>query len=385
MARNLTVDEVHLQVLDTDEDYIFSGSDDDLDAEYLEEEEIEEWDEERMGNEMNEAGDNEMNEADESEEEYNDDEDNGDNEDGDEDNGSRVRQKNRKKKEKQEKIKWSSNEQDVIISPFTGEPGPKVTISSNPSEIFLTFFTTALLDLIVTETNRYASKCLKHDDWQTSREEILAYFGFCILMAMNKVPDLYDYWSTDMNMHYAAVASRITRKRFMEIKSFLHFVDIDQQPCRTDPNFDRLGRVRPVIDIVTGNFRSVYHPGREVSVDEAMIKFKGRSSIKQYLPKKPIRRGIKSWVMADAVNGYVCDLQVYTGKHGDRVTTNLGMHVVTHLTSSLPSGSHVYFDNYFSSLPLVQQLLEHQIYCCGTFRRDRVGLPEVVRHLKECE
>ena len=135
---------------------------------------------------------------------------------------------------------------------------------------------------------------------------------------------------------------------------------------------------------MTGNFRSVYHPGREVSIDEAMIKFKGRSSIKQYLPKKPIR-GIKSWVMADAVNGYVCDLQVYTGKHGDRATTNLGMHVVTHLTSSLPSGSHVYFGNYFTSLPLVQQLLEQQIYCCGTFHRDRVGLPEVVRHLNERE
>ena len=128
---------------------------------------------------------------------YNDDdENNGDNKDGDEDNGSRVRQKNRRKKEKQEKIKWSSNEQDVIISPFTGEPGPKVTISSNPSKIFLTFFTTALLDLTVTETNRYASKCLKHDDWQTSRDEIQAYFGFCILMAMNKVLDLYHYWST---------------------------------------------------------------------------------------------------------------------------------------------------------------------------------------------
>ena len=69
MARNLIVDEVHLQVLDTDEDYIFSGSDNDLDAEYLEEEEIEEWDEERMGNETNEAGDNAINEADESEEE----------------------------------------------------------------------------------------------------------------------------------------------------------------------------------------------------------------------------------------------------------------------------------------------------------------------------
>ncbi len=30
-----------------------------------------------------------------------------------------------------------------------------------------------------------------------------------------------------------------------------------------------------------------------VSIDESMIKFKGRSSLKQYLPKKPIKEDLK--------------------------------------------------------------------------------------------
>ena len=38
----------------------------------------------------------------------------------------------------------------------------------------------------------------------------------------------------------------------------------------------------------------------ENSIDEAMIKFKGRSSLKQYVSLKPIKRGIKAWVRADA-------------------------------------------------------------------------------------
>ena len=72
----------------------------------------------------------------------------------------------------------------------------------------------------------------------------------------------------------------------------------------------------------------MYNPGRELAVDEAMIKFQGRSSLKQYLPKKPIKRGIKVWVLADSSNGYFSRLEVYTGKKGDRVEEGLGARVV---------------------------------------------------------
>ena len=53
-----------------------------------------------------------------------------------------------------------------------------------------------------------------------------------------------------------------------------------------------------------------------------MIPFKGRSSLKQYIPNKPTKRGIKVWVMADASNGYVRSaLKVYVGKQGGATIT----------------------------------------------------------------
>ena len=55
-------------------------------------------------------------------------------------------------------------------------------------------------------------------------------------------------------------------------------------------------------------------PHKELAVDEAMIKFQGRSSLKQYMPLKPVKLGIKVWVLADSNNGYFSKLQVYTGK-----------------------------------------------------------------------
>ena len=47
-----------------------------------------------------------------------------------------------------------------------------------------------------------------------------------------------------------------------------------------------------------------------------MIPFKGQSSLKQYMPKKPVRTGIKVWALADSKNGYIANFQLYTGKRG---------------------------------------------------------------------
>ena len=70
-----------------------------------------------------------------------------------------------------------------------------------------------------------------------------------------------------------------------------------------------------------------------MSVDEAMIKFQGRSSLKQYMPMKPIKRGIKVWTLADK-NEFFCRVQVYTGKKKD-VEHSLGNRVVKDLTEDL--------------------------------------------------
>ena len=68
-------------------------------------------------------------------------------------------------------------------------------------------------------------------------------------------------------------------------------------------------------------------------MDEAMIKFTGRSAVKQYMPMKPIKRGIKVWVLGDSHNGYFHTFQVYTGKEGSG-EKQLGQRVVKDLSTS---------------------------------------------------
>jgi hypothetical protein len=116
-------------------------------------------------------------------------------------------------------------------------------------------------------------------------------------------------------------------------------------------------------------------------VDEAMIKFQGRSSLKQYLPLKPIKRGIKVWVLADSSNGYFSRLEVYTGRKGDNVEHGLGARVVRELTADFQGVWHrVYFDNFFTSKGLLCDLESVGIYGCGTARKDRKQFPQALKN-----
>ena len=64
-----------------------------------------------------------------------------------------------------------------------------------------------------------------------------------------------------------------------------------------------------------------------------MVGFRGRFSVKQYMPKNPEKWGIKAFTMADSTNGYML---VYTGAETlDQSTTDQALHqparIVMHL------------------------------------------------------
>ena len=58
----------------------------------------------------------------------------------------------------------------------------------------------------------------------------------------------------------------------------------------------------------------MYTPEKELPLDEAMIRFKGRLYFIQYMPKKPTKWGLKAFVLADSKTGYTFRWHLYTGK-----------------------------------------------------------------------
>ena len=97
---------------------------------------------------------------------------------------------------------------------------------------------------------------------------------------------------------------------------------------------------------------------------------------------KLIKRGIKVWVLGDGHNGYFHKFQIYSGKEGTQ-KVNLGARVVKTLTNHLRGKFHlIFFNNFFTSLKLLEDLEVDGLHGCGTVRKHRIGFPPTLKTLK---
>ena len=77
---------------------------------------------------------------------------------------------------------------------------------------------------------------------------------------------------------------------------------------------------------------------------------------------------------------------MYLGKDSDRPRDyGLGYNVVMEMVGPfLNKNHHIYFDNFFSSPKLLEDLLKEKTYACATVRPNRKGLPPCAkRKLKQ--
>lgn len=273
---------------------------------------------------------------------------------------------------------WSDECPELIPMDFTKKSGPMFDKLRNPINYFKKMFTQDLFDLIVKETNRYGDEkfAFQHID----QSELEGFLGATMLMSLIIVPQIEHYWSHDKLFGQPSIKSIFQCHRYQQILGSLHLIDNNSPRCdRSSSHFDKLHKVRDMLNILKSNFNTNYTPGCQLSVDEGMIKFKGRSSMKQYIANKPIKRGYKVWKLCDSRNGYVYDFNIYEGKEkapDSEKKTNLGEKVVMRLCNTLQEKWHqVYFDNFFNSFDLLEKLKSKQLYGCGTIRNNRKGLP----------
>ena len=68
------------------------------------------------------------------------------------------------------------------------------------------------------------------------------------------------------------------RDRLSLVLKFLHLSDNSQYTPKGQPGHDPLFKLRSFLESLIANFQQAYTPYRELSVDEAMVGFKGRLS-----------------------------------------------------------------------------------------------------------
>ena len=83
--------------------------------------------------------------------------------------------------------------------------------------------------------------------------------------------------------HTPSFREVMERDRFITLWGFLHLVD---QTDEAVDKFDKIYKVRPMLDRMLPLFRRYYSPHQQLSLDEGMISTKNRLAIKQYIRDK---------------------------------------------------------------------------------------------------
>lgn len=182
-------------------------------------------------------------------------------------------------------------------SPLVGD------IGQTEIDCFHKIFDHQVWSVLVNETNRYAKQNHCKNWYDVTLEEMKAFIGCMIVMGIHQLPALKHYWSSDPFLRVESVASIMTANRFKKLIENVHCNDNETQPAKSDPAFDKLHKVKPILDLLNANNRSIYKPSGVVTVDESMIPFKGRYILKQYMPNKPVKWGYKVWCLCDSYTG----------------------------------------------------------------------------------
>ena len=160
--------------------------------------------------------------------------------------------------------------------------------------------------------------------------------------------------------------------------SNIHLADNEKYVDRNHQDYDKLYKKRPMMTILKQSFQINYSLGKNVSVDEAMVKGQGHNPVKQYMPMKPIKRGSKLWCIGCSCCTYLWGFQLYEGKEKGTAEQGLCSRVVCDLSHpTLDKRGHViYMDNFFTSIALCKTLKGFGTYTVGTLHSNRLGYPK---------
>jgi len=140
---------------------------------------------------------------------------------------------------------------------------------------------------------------------------------------------------------------------------------------------DTLATFHDVWTMFVAQLRKFYIPGTDLTVDEQLVPFRGRCPLRQYIPSKPAKYGVNVWWCCDGATSYPLNAEVYIGKQpAQERELNQGERIVTTMVSPrYSSGRNVVGDNFFTSVALVEELLQQGLTYVGTMRKNKRDIP----------
>lgn len=284
--------------------------------------------------------------------------------------------------EQEEDGVWSTNDEPITLEPFEGSPGVKIMLKSQSvADVVNLFMGVDLFEHMATESNRYHYQVLnkykissKTKKWRdVTAAEMKKFLGLIVLMGQVKKNMIHEYWSTDPAIETPFFSKVMSRNRFMQILQTWHFSNNEN----IAPNSNRLVKIQPVVDYLKLRFNKVYKPDRQLSLDEYVIPWSGRSiSFRTCDSKNSMKDGLLVRALCEAVTGYICNFEIHATREEKLEET---VSTVTEPCKNV--WHHVYQDNYYNSVNLTRTLLMNKIRTCGAIRKSR-GFPRALQSVK---
>ena len=291
---------------------------------------------------------------------------------------------------------WSTDNQitkrfqaaDII--PISSKPGLKnIGKVCSGLESFFTFMKIDYLETAVLFTNRVllrdrtvmATGTVSRLTWSrnkanfvnTNLEELKAFIGLLMLSSSFDM-SLHGCWTNPLAPpHFAATMSF---RRFLVLLTKIRFDDHETRRERRAE--DKFAALRDVFDDFAKNLSLYSNPSGNVTIDEMTVPYRGfKCGFVVYNKDKPNPYGIKLWMLADAEQRFVYNLQPYVGKVNNKSEKGIGERVVRDLIEPISQTCrNVCADNYFSTRSLAESLkIDHKLTYIGTVRSNHVGIP----------
>lgn len=255
----------------------------------------------------------------------------------------------------------------------------------SPFTLFTLFFSDDVLMDLAKNTNAYALSNgadageRAHEWVETTADELRVFLGSIVYMGVFKHNDISEYWSTSPEYPRHNITDFMTLSRFKQLKRFLHISHPDA------PAEHFFSKVEPLSTKLAEDFNKYYIPATNVSVDEMIVRFSGRSTHTVRIKGKPTPEGYKMLALCQA--GYT-----YSFLYTSRIIPTPGVQkigqltptssAVVHLAKTLPYQTrsfNIYMDNYFSNILLFKHLRKLNIGTCGTARINSAYFPPVLK------
>jgi len=303
----------------------------------------------------------------------------------------------------------------------------------NEYQYFRLLFSDEILDLLVEESNNYYQKVLiekygcdyrkiilSKTSFNTypylyvtkgiSKDDILAFIGIRMYMGLHKYPNFEFYWND--SVIYKNVVNKIMSKTyFFLVSKALHFPekedkvkkndnddkdDKDEKDDDTEKNeeedieeaikIDPRQKINLYLEKLAKNFQKFYVLGKNICIDESILQFKGRNSMKFYIPMKPHKWGFKIHLLCDSDTHYLYNMLFDPGRAGKDFINldnnpSLAESIVLRLLSCLTDHRqrNLFCDGWYSSISLMKKLTKMGYLNTTILRTNSKDLPSKIK------